>query len=273
VAWNARHDWASFRFQLAHGLSDHETNPLRGLAWFVLGQAGLWTPVLFALGVVAVGSRWRRYRALPLAERTLTWAATAPLAFFAFAAVRTHGQENWPDLAYFPMSVLTAQFVSRAWDRAAPVARIGCAVALVGALVVQFPEGMRAAHLRVPVSLRNLFGWPQLGAELGRVRDATSPDLIYADKMQDAAEMAFYMPGRPQVWHYRYQGLKPSAYEFFDHPPDPRTARRVLFVGNHWQDFCTEYGFERTSRGFWVYEHGGRTPNRSRMFSVLERVR
>src|SRR5581483_3769382 len=145
---------------LAHGLAEREEHPLRGLAWFVLGQAGLWTPVLFALGVVAVGACWRRYRDLPLAERNLTWAATVPLAFFAFAAARTHGQENWPDLAYFPMSVLIAKFVSRGGERRARDAAVGCAVALACALVVQFPEGMRAAGVRVPVSLRNLFGWP-----------------------------------------------------------------------------------------------------------------
>jgi 4-amino-4-deoxy-L-arabinose transferase-like glycosyltransferase len=272
VLWNARHDWASFRFQLSHGLAEREDHPLRGLAQFVLGQAGMWTPVLFALGVVAVGGCWRAYRRLPQAERVLTWAATLPLAFFACAAMRTHGQENWPDLAYLPMSVLTARYVSLAWDRRAQVARVGCAVALAGALVVQFPETLSAARVRVPVALRNLFGWPELGARLGRVAAAAPPDLIYADKMQDAAEVAFYLPGRPVVWHYRRCDRKPSAYEFFDGRPDPRTARRVLFVGNQWRDFCREYGFKAVSHGYWVYHYGGRTPDRSRMYSVLERT-
>jgi 4-amino-4-deoxy-L-arabinose transferase-like glycosyltransferase len=271
VLWNARHDWASFRFQLSHGLAEREDNPLRGLAMFVLGQAAMWTPVLFVLGVAAVGAGWREYRRLGLGERVLVWAATLPLVFFAYAAMRTHGQENWPDLAYFPMSILTARYVSLAWARRAPVARVGCAVALAGALVVQFPEGLRAAGLHVPVALRNLFGWHELGEQLGCVAAASHPDLVYADKMQDAAEVAFYMPGRPVVWHYRRPEHKPSAYEFWDDRPDPRAAGRVLFVGNQWEEFCRDYGFAPVSHGYWVYHHGGRTPDRSRMYSVLER--
>jgi hypothetical protein len=269
VIWNARHGWASFRFQLSHGLAERESNHFIGLVRFLAGQAGMWTPVLFVLGALATVSFWRNYRHLSLADRVLTCAATLPLLFFALAATRTHGQENWPDLAYFPVSILTVRWVSQNWRQRAPAAWIGCAVALAAAAVIQFPESIQAAGLRMPVAMRNLFGWRELGAELGRVQGEHGADLILADKGQDAAEAAFYMPGRPQVWNYRPPGTKPFAYDFFDDRPDPRNARKVLFIGNHADDFCREYGFEPSSSGLWVFRHGGRTPDRTRSYWLL----
>lgn len=270
LVWNARHGWASLSFQFHHGLSERETNPGLGLLRFLGGQIGVWTPVLFFLGALATFDCWRRYLTLPLADRILTWAATLPLALFAYAATRTHGEENWPDLAYFPMSILTVKWVARAWDRRAQAAWVGCAVALAVFAVMHCPEAIRGAGLRVPVGLRNLFGWRELGAEIGRVRDRVRPDLILADRGQDAAELMYYISGRPMVWNYRPPGTKPFAYDFFEDRPDFHRARRVLFVGNHADDFCREYGFSPVSSGLWVYKHGGRTPDRTRSYWVLE---
>jgi 4-amino-4-deoxy-L-arabinose transferase-like glycosyltransferase len=270
IYWNARHDWASFRFQLSHGLDEREARPVLGLLRYVGGQALLWTPVLFAVGAAAVAGCWRSYRQLPLAHRVLTWAATLPLAFFAYASLRTKGEEYWPDLTYFPMSVLTARYVSLAWDRRMPLARLGCIVALCAMLVIQFPEVLKAINVRLPVAMRNLFGWADMGAELGRARDAWQPDLIVSDELHDIGLIEFYTPGRPKVWQYRAPGRKPSAHQFFDGRADPRAAKRVMFVGDDWQDFCDEYGFTRVTRGFWVYRYGGRTPERSRVWSILE---
>jgi len=185
--------------------------------------------------------------------------------------MRSKGEENWPDLAYFPMIVLTAHYASLAWERRAPAVRLGCAVALVALAVVQVPETLRAAHVRLPVAMRNLFGWPQLGAEFGRARDLCRPDLIVSDELHDVGEIGFYTPGRPEVWMYRRAGRKPSAHLFFQDPAAPLAARRVLFVGNDWDDFCRRYWFERVDRGYWVYHYGGHTPDRSRMWSLLER--
>jgi len=268
--WNARHDWASFRFQLSHGLDEREARPVLGLLRFAGGQALLWTPVLFAIGAAAVAGAWRSYRRLPLAHRVLTWAATLPLAFFAYAALRTKGEEYWPDLAYFPLSVLTARYVSLAWSRRAPLARLGCAVALAAMMVVQFPEVLKLFNVRLPVAMRNLSGWADMGAELGRARDAWNPDLIVSDELHDIGLIEFYTPGRPIVWQYRAPGRKPSAHQFFEGRPDPRAAKRVMFVGDDWRDFCAEYHFQFVARGFWVHRYGGRTPERSRVWTILE---
>ena len=279
VLWNARHGWASFQFQASHGLDGLEgaearaRHPAAAFLLFFAAQAGMWTPVLFVMGVVATAASWRHYRSVPLPGRVLTWAATVPLVVFACAAIRAHGEENWPNLAYFPMSVLLVQYVARAWDRRWRLAVVGCAVALAMFGVVHFPEVLRAAHVHTPVSLRNLFGWRELGAEIGHAAAAARPDLVLADRMQDAGELSFYMPGRPEVWFYRPPGRRPSAFDFFEGVPDPRRARRVLFVGNHAEAFCADHGFAPVSSGLWRYHHGNGTPDRTRSYWVLERGR
>jgi len=161
------------------------------------------------------------------------------------------------------------KFVARAWERRGAIAWAGCAVALAMAAVGQFPEVLLAARLHVPVSLKNLFGWRELGAAISHASAQT--DLTVADRMQDAAELQFYMPGRPEVWFYRPPGRRPSAFDFFDRPPDIPKARRVLFIGNHAEAFCQAYGFRIISSGLWTYHFGGRTADRTRSYWLLER--
>ena len=69
IFWNAKHQWASFLFQLNHGAGDGLTHPgvgvarailarLGGLAAFVGGQAVVWTPVLFGISIVVLIGNW-----------------------------------------------------------------------------------------------------------------------------------------------------------------------------------------------------------------------
>ena len=205
IHWNWQHEWASFSFQLGHGMSRDRFTWLQTLTEplaFIGGQALPLMPVLFALGIVALVSYWRRAwsqgiadahrnplprerghgtltpalsrstgrggkeeslrlsqvnpsddgpalpatrgeeQSLRLSQVTLPvwvllWSATFPLAFFLYASSRSRGQLNWPDFAYFPLALLMAAYLSEKWDgQRMRWAKIGCAVALGGTLVL-----------------------------------------------------------------------------------------------------------------------------------------
>jgi hypothetical protein len=269
IYWNATHQWASFKFQLRHGLDDTDAAcdvsggdwlkiHLGSLTKYLVGQTGFFTPVFFIFGVAILAIRWWNYRELSPSYRILVWSATVPLLFFGLTAFTSGkpGEGNWPAFGYFPMSLLTIEHVARRWKPFdVKWLKIGCGVALAITICLHSPDtlyyGMRQAWLedRFPRKLNEFYGWREMAAAMERVRFGAP---VIAGKHQDAAEMAFYLPGQPEVWVYPltdpegHPDSRPTAFDYFPDRPDPSKYDRVLFFSGHTEDFCRIYGFVTT---------------------------
>ncbi len=282
IQWNAAHDWASFKYQLHHGLDEADAvdgvKPdwlklhLGGLAAYLGGQMALFTPVLFIFAVVILAKRWWVYRQLPLAHRVLVWSATVPLVFFGFSAFKSGsgGEINWPAFAYFPMSLLLVDDVARTWKRSdVRWLKIGCGVALSIAIVLHAPELLYKTGLlkdRFPRKLNELFGWRELAHFTAR---EASGSMVVAGRHQDAGELAFYMPGQPEVWCYPVRGSdgkllsRPTAFDYFPDRPDVAMQARVAYVQGHPEAFCRNYGFAVVASDAFSIRLHGRLRDRS----------
>jgi 4-amino-4-deoxy-L-arabinose transferase-like glycosyltransferase len=262
ILWNRDHQWASFEYQLHHGL-ERQQQAMSFWAALVRGGAGLgryignellvWTPVLFVAGIGVLAAGWRGFRELSAVERLLLWTATVPLVFFGLSATRAQSEANWPVFAYFPLSILMVRWLAQTWDRGRlRLMRGGCVVALAGLVVLQAPEalGMAAPRRWRPALMAKfdqLSGWRELGRSIGRADDGR---LIVAERYQDAAEVSFYAPGRPEVWPVgdgRRAHRSHFAFDYFDPKPNWQAAPGVVFVGFHYEWFAEKYGLTRTS--------------------------
>lgn len=176
LVWNAAHGWASFRFQLDHGLVGQPGD-------FTAASAGR-RLLEFAGGQLAVGGL-----VLPLG---LAWAVRGrdappwirsaflvPLAVFGAASLLAPGQPNWALAAYAaPCAWIAADW---RWPARA-AALLGAAVCLAGLLHLTFPV------LRFPrdAALARTHGWREL-KDLG----AGGARLAYAPNFGLASEVAF----------------------------------------------------------------------------------
>ncbi len=261
IIWNRDHDWASFRYQLHHGLEPSKQSltawtqilkALLGLGRYLGSQLLVWTPVLFVAGAGVLVVFWRRYRSLPAADRLLLWAATVPLVFFAYSATRAQSEANWPAFAYFPLSILMVRWMAETWgkDRVGLI-RTGCIVAAVGLVVLQAPEVL---GLVTPAKWRpavlgkfdQLCGWRELGRAIASASDGRP---IVAERYQDAAEISFYAPGRPEVWPVgdgKRAHRSAFAFDYFEPKPNWQTVPKVLFVGFHYEWMNDKDGLSRT---------------------------
>ena len=259
IGWNFSHNWASFRFQLQHGTESGASLGMtigraykrfwRDLGVYLGGQAGVWTPILFVMGIVVLIIYWRRYSRTSQVDRLLLWSGTLPLVFFGVMFVRSHhGEANWPALAYFPISILTARWLSEKWDgRRLEWAHGGVRLALgivISMHVILLPRvtnWMLQWHVKLPHALSDVTGWREYGRAIANEANRTGVPVV-TNRHQDAAEAAFYMPGQPEVWCDGI-GSRPTAFDYFDDRPDFAKIPAVLWVGGHVDLFRQKYGY------------------------------
>ena len=265
IHWNQTHAWASFKFQLHHGMDDTDlldstpssqaVRHLVSLGKYLVGQIGFFTPVFFVFGIVIVAIRWWHYRELSPAFRILVWSATIPLLFFGFAAVKSGnpGEGNWPAFGYFPMSLLTIEHIARRWKPFdVKTLKIGCGVALLITVVLHMPDQLYKLtkdRIPYPKKMNDFYGWRDMARIVERARFRAP---VVAGRHQDAAELSFYLPGQPEVWVYPLRDLsgqldnRPTAYDYFPDRPDISKSDHVFFFQGHTEDFCRMYGFATT---------------------------
>lgn len=199
VAWNADHNWASFRFQFRHGLRPPRDPGLLGILKrqgdYLGALVGLASPILFVLFVIATGRGLTRQATA--AQRLLAMVALVTVGFFAWSAVRQRVEANWPAPAYGPAIVLLATLPWSA--RMARWTVAGTALAAGMTLLIY-------AHAVVPLlpirpardPIRQSAGWDSVATAVARARaelTTASPGArtwVAANRYQDAALLSFH---------------------------------------------------------------------------------
>lgn len=228
LAWNAAHDWVSWRFQLDHGLGRAPPG-LGGAIGFLGAQIGLVSPVLFAacLAFWAVG--WRGDRV----DRLCWWTSAPVLAWFCFAATRSPPEANWAAPAVVGALIGTSRAGARV-VRATWVG-VGVAVALDLLLVLHVARPL----LELPSDPVARLG---AGRALADSVEAWGVQPVYTSRYQEAAILRWYT------------GLEAVALPGVDRPdqydlwPTP-WAEHALFV-RPWRSgstlstdtFCADHG-------------------------------
>lgn len=227
IVWNAQHDWASFTFQLRHGLGGVGGSVIGRELELLGGQLGLVTPILFVMLIVAA------VRARGSAHTLLAIAGGVVFAFFLFSATRRRVEANWPALAYVPGIILVAAHAAgpawRAWMRAG--------VALAGVLTVVTYVNTFTPVLPVPARrdpVARSAGWELLAAEVHRIHGPRLPISSYrtwvaATRYQEASELAFHMPDTPEVFSLNLM-TRPNQYDFWPSFTDRAHPRDGLIL-------------------------------------------
>ncbi|MCX7977788.1 MAG: glycosyltransferase family 39 protein [Bdellovibrionaceae bacterium] len=98
LIWNFQNNFASFRFQLEHGLGG-DTWSFRWTTDYVLGTVALLSPLAFWFFL-----KHSQNKKLSL----IYWTGAGTLLFFLFSSYRGHVELNWPLMAYPPVLILAS---------------------------------------------------------------------------------------------------------------------------------------------------------------------
>jgi 4-amino-4-deoxy-L-arabinose transferase-like glycosyltransferase len=228
LLWNDHHDWISFGFQLRHGLGPPKPDPLaplKRLGDLIGGQAGLVSPILFVLLGIATARALRRHATD--AVYVLAVIAAFSFLFFCYSATRQRVEANWPAPAYIPAIALLA---ARDWSpRARRWLRGGVWLAALFSVLIY----LHAAFGVLPIPprkdpLARSAGWRALAARADQSRRVNSTSAmgrrwLGADRYQEAAELAFYLPEHPTTFAMNLSG-RGNQYDLW--PPFPELAQR-----------------------------------------------
>jgi 4-amino-4-deoxy-L-arabinose transferase-like glycosyltransferase len=231
VLWNAAHDWASFAFQVNHGLAPVGGSAAKRVLELVGGQAGLVSPILFVLLVVAcfkaldASPRPHQQRHSPLTGRLLAIAALLTFAFFMYSATKRRVEANWPALAYITAIVVFATHAgSRSWRR---WSRVGLTLAgfITGATYLNTFVPLLPVPARADPVARSA-GWDELADVVALELRRASPSRrvwVATDRYQEASELAFHLPGQPTTFALNLTS-RPNSYDYW--PSFADQARR-----------------------------------------------
>ncbi len=269
LAWNAQHNWVSFRHVAGQaGVADKTSFNPAGIVEFFAGQAAVVGPVWFVAMLLAVVALWRQPRPQPgehhspAALRLLLYATLVPWAVFLVFSPITKIQPNWPMLSLLPGVILLALWLARLLRqtnrqtrrRATALVAVGTILGVATVVVMHRTEWLMPLLARVapkesvfnltPVAkydpTARLRGWSQLGAAVGRHLDAAHrggrDPFIVTDDYQVASEIAFYCPGRPQVYCLQAAlGNRQSQYDIWPNPirdAGEFVGRPCIYVGS-----------------------------------------
>ncbi|MDR2161061.1 MAG: glycosyltransferase family 39 protein [Desulfovibrio sp.] len=238
LAWNAGNDFVTFRHLAGlAGLGAASADPAPLLRpdrvpEFLGSQAALALPWWLALMLwqgarlarsclshlrgQGAGDEASRLRLLLCLQFWPLW------LFFVLWSFHSRVYPNWPAMSYVAGFVLAALGADEIRMRRRGILKACAAASLIAGLAVHGQAGLTRL-LPLPEFLDptlRLKGWSDLGRELDSLRQAMPrPEEVFffSDSYGVAAELAFYIPGRPVVFCADF-GRRLNQYDFW---PDP----------------------------------------------------
>ncbi|HEX8910612.1 MAG TPA: glycosyltransferase family 39 protein [Anaeromyxobacteraceae bacterium] len=212
LAWNARHGWISFRFQLGWRASTGGGFSPRRLASFIGLQAGTQTPLLFAglvAAAVAAARRWRE----PAFRLCALFSAPGLLLFLGLSPfVWVKG--NWAAPCYASALLAAAALVERGSRGRRRYAGAALGLAALGTVYLHLALAVPA--LPFPAKDDPTAGWKELAARVAAEQARLpAPSFVVGCTYKPASELAYYLPGRPETWSQNAIGEAGLQYSFW----------------------------------------------------------
>lgn len=225
LRWNAAHGWVSFSSQISHGLRQSGGQVWRRELELIGGQVLVASPILFALGVDAV---LRSVRGDGRIARLLATVALVVIGFFAWSATRSRVEANWPAPAWVATGILLA--IVPLGAQALRWRTWGVVLGFTFSIATYLQSVARIVPLpprRDPTV--QAYGWDDLAIAVARTARGDQRHWVAANRYQDAAQLAFHLPGHPDVF-YLNLGHRSNQYLLWPGFPERASAGDDLLL-------------------------------------------
>ena len=242
LAWNAVRGWPTLHHMAHHFEAPPLTlaSGLKFAAEFAASQPGVAGPVAFVMLGAAAWS-WRTARGDR--RQWYAWIFSVPLLLTIFVVSgRQRVHANWPAVCYLGGMLLVVGWLADGWPRRARWWRAGwvsgaALTGLIGVFTILI-EPLEEHGVELGVTAR-LAGWDEFGQAVGELKAAEEKTggpvaviVVGPDgPRQWTSELAFYLPGQPEVWRWMPSGEDPdSQYALWPGPLATHRGGRALLL-------------------------------------------
>ncbi len=236
IIWNAQNGWASFRFQLTHGLEVKREAGFPSFLEYIGSQAGILSPFLFIACVWAMIMSFIEWlRKKDWRYLFLTCTSSFVVLFFGYSSLRAKVEGNWAMSAYFTaMIALVSLYFKSDYQRKKVFATAVAATAVILTIFVHIQAVSPLITIKKDPT-NELHRWKELGLEVGKVWNNIRQEegmgkglFLMATSHQLTAELAFYIPSKPYVYELAGEG-KFNQYNMWD---GPQTGADAILVSS-----------------------------------------
>ena len=254
IIWNLQNSFASFGFQLKHGLGKSAPHlSLQLLAKCLGAQAAYVSPVFFVISWWALISAGIKAFKENDRKALFLFAFSFPIIFL-FNAIASFNEilPHWPAMGYLVLSISAGDIFVRMWTKAwfKPVGVAGCLLGIFLCVIIplqamfkvidpawlipakeaaRIEDGIVHAEKIDPTN--ELFGWKEAGAKVKELASANAggTPFIFTHRHYIASQLSFYIPGRPRVYAL---SDRIDAYDFWQRDLCPLDGKDGIFVTN-----------------------------------------
>ena len=252
VIWNIENGFASFGFQLRHGLGGNVPHFSFGLLAKCLGaQAAYVSPVIFIALWWALFAGARRGIVKDDGRYLLLFSFSAP-TLLVFNAIACFNEilPHWPAMGYLLLVPAAAELSIKVWNskwfRAAVVAGALIGVFLCVLIPLQAMFKVIPPEIFLPkdealrledgitkaekIDLTNeLYGWREAGEKISEIMNgqAGPKPFVFTHRHYIASQLSFYIPGKPRVYSL---SEKVDAYDFWQRDLSQLDGKDGIFV-------------------------------------------
>ena len=218
IYWNWQHDWASFSYQIGHGLSNKGIR-FNYIFEYLGTQAGVFNVILF-FPVLYVGIK---YLFSKDTKNIYLAAFSVPvILFYVFTALKRLPGGNWPIPAYFTFSIIAAKY----FVEGGKIKQRFVVGAIIFNLVVSIVVGLHAKYTILPLDkisndtaiadATNYFhGYKELAEKV--LNDGY--EFVVTPEHQLSASIAYYTKNKIRTFRYS-NGHKKTQFEIWGMPED-----------------------------------------------------
>ena len=223
LIWNEFHGWASFSYQLHHGIAHTQIINWLTFTEFWGFQALVANPIFF-LAMLYYSYKELRSNDTNAKLAFLLWPFLLVLLFFNFTALTKKVEANWPLPAYITGTILLAYWLDAYRNKWVPAT--GIALTIISLLLIRFPEEIPLLPDNINVKVP-YYGYREL-YHSGNSYLANNP-IILSDNYQNASMAWYYLKGRPTV--YILTSAPPSNYDYWNIELKGKRVSEALYFG------------------------------------------
>jgi 4-amino-4-deoxy-L-arabinose transferase-like glycosyltransferase len=240
VIWNARHAWASFGFQLNHGLGSDNSFSTTLFLQILGAQIAYISPILFILSFIALFlSGDRGFRQQDESHLFLFFFGAPTLILFDLIGSFHRILPHWPALGF-----MTSFIALALWIEERPKLNRWKAPALVFGVFLTLIIPIQATTFAFPITrhfgskadpTNDLYGWPEAAKEINHLKaelDREGPAFIYSYKFLIADQVGFYIHQSRGIYCFNEDK---SQFDFWE-DPDKLKGQNALFVTDNRYD-------------------------------------